>query len=135
MSKIRVYIASKLLYAARFRRMREVWQIDSIDLHARWFDQAEHELKEEPTPEDFHIYWLVDEEDVKSSNAVIVYGERGDKLRGALIEAGIAIGAGILTIVVGDCEDFGSWQHHPNVVRAASLEYAKTLILRRFACQ
>lgn len=132
MNNIRVYIASKLRHAARFRAMREHWSACGIDLHARWFDQAEIELASEPTPEDFHIFWLVDEEDVKSSDAVVIFGEADDKLRGALVEAGIAIGAGILTIVVGDSEDFGSWQHHPHVVRAASLEYAKTLILRRF---
>jgi hypothetical protein len=127
---IKVYIASKLAYAERFRIMRMQWKREGIDLHARWHDQAQHE--ESATPEDFHIFWLVDEEDVKRSNAVIVYAEPQDKLRGALIEAGIAIGAGILTILVGDSPDFGTWQHHPCVLRAATLEYAKLLILRRF---
>jgi hypothetical protein len=130
---IRVYIASKLNYAEQFKGYREAWKSEGINLHARWHDQAalehaDHEL----SPEDFHIFWLVDEEDVKNSDAVIVYGGPNDKLRGALVEAGIAIGAGILTILVGDCPDFGTWQHHPTVARADSFEQAKTMILRRF---
>jgi len=131
---IKVYIASKLHYAKDFQRTRATWLHDGIDLHARWHDQAALELAPEHclSPEDFHIFWQVDEEDVKTSHAVIVYGEKRDKLRGALVEAGIAIGAGILTILVGDCDDFGTWQHHPVVARATSMEHAKTMILRRF---
>ncbi len=129
---IKIYIASKLNYAEKFRAYREQWKADGIDLHARWFDQAHIEQNEQPTPEDFHIFWLVDEEDVKTSQALILYGERNDKLRGALIEAGIAIAQGLLVIVVGDCPDFGTWQHHPLVCRADSFEHAKTMILRRF---
>lgn len=130
---IKVYIASKLTYAERFRAYREAWKADGIDLHARWFDQACIELGDEKLgPEDFHIFWLVDEEDVKASQALIVYGEQQDKLKGALIEVGIAIGQGLLVILVGDCPDFGTWQYHPLVVRAGSFEHAKTMILRRF---
>lgn len=129
---MKVYIASKLKYAERFRKYREDWKKDGIDLHARWFDQAIIEQTSVVSSEDFHIFWLVDEEDVKTSQALIIYGERDDKLRGALIEAGIAISQGILVIVIGDCEDFGTWQHHPIVVRADSFEHAKTMLLRRF---
>lgn len=129
---VKVYIASKLKYAAQFRKLRTEWASIGIDLHARWHDQAIIEEEIGAGPIDFHIFWLVDEEDVKSSQAVIVYGNPGDKLRGALVEAGIAIGQGLLTILVGDCEDFGTWQYHPTVLRASSLEQAKILIQRRF---
>jgi hypothetical protein len=129
---IKVYIASKLKYADEFREHRALWKLSGIDLHARWFDQAIIEQTQQATPQDFHIFWLVDEEDVKESDAVIVFGAMGDKLRGALVEAGIAIGQGILTILVGDCEDFGTWQHHPVVTRANTLEQAREMILRRF---
>lgn len=127
---IKVYIASKLSYADRFRKYREQWKADGIDLHARWFDQAIHE--DAASDEDFRIFWLVDEEDVKTSQAVIVYGEYADKLRGALVEAGIAIAHRILVIVIGDCPDYGTWQYHPMVVRAGTFEHAKQMILRRF---
>ena len=127
---IKVYIASKILYAAQFRGYREAWKAEGIDLHARWHDQAQFE--DAATPEDFHIFWLVDEEDVRMSDAIIVYGAPGDKLRGALVEAGIAIACGILTILVGDSPDYGTWQHHPLVAKAESFEKAKEMILRRF---
>ena len=127
----KVYIASKLKYAEQFRIYRSQWR-PKINLHARWFDQATIEQTSKVSPEDFHIFWLVDEEDVKVADALIIYGERDDKLRGALVEAGIAIAMGKLVIVVGDCADFGTWQHHPLVTRAGSFEHAKTMILRRF---
>ena len=129
---IKVYIASKLAYAEQFRGYREAWKNEGIDLHARWFDQAIIEQTSEVHLNDFHIFWLVDEEDVKNSDAVIVYGTERDKLKGALVEAGIAIAMGKLVIIIGDCPDFGTWQHHPLVTRAGSFEHAKTMILRRF---
>lgn len=131
---IKVYIASKLKYAKLFRNYRIQWKADKIDLHARWFDQAHIEQNSHASPEDFHIFWLVDEEDVKTSQALIIYGEKDDKLRGALVEAGIAIASGLLVIVIGDCPDFGTWQYHPLVIRAGSFEHAKTMIQRRFRC-
>lgn len=128
---IKIYIASKLGYAERFRKMRIQWKMDGIDLHARWFDQAVIEQSGPVAPEDFHVFWLVDEEDVKDSQAVIIYGEDKDILRGALVEAGIAIAMGKLVIVVGDF-NYGTWQYHPMVTKAGSFEHAKTMILRRF---
>ncbi len=130
---IKVYIASKLSHAEEFIALRNAWGNDGIDLHARWFDQAslEHE-SHDLSPYDFHIFWSVDEEDVKTSQAVIVCGRNDEKLRGALVEAGIAIAMGKLVIVIGEHPDYGTWQHHPTVVRAATLESAKLMILRRF---
>lgn len=127
---IKVYIASKLKHADRWRKLREQWPAEGIDLHARWHDQESQE--DEAQPVDFSIFWLVDEEDVSNSDCVIVYGEADDKLNGALVEAGIAIAHKILVIVVGDSPSFGSWWHHPGVLRAGSLEQAKRLILNRF---
>lgn len=129
---IKVYIASKLNYAKQFRNYRTDWKVDGIDLHARWFDQAHIEQNSNPTPEDFHIFWLVDEEDVKTSQALILYAQENDKLRGALVEAGIAIAHGILVIVIGDHPDYGTWQYHPLVAKADSFDHAKIMILRRF---
>ena len=130
---IKVYIASKLAHAEYFKRLRDDWENQGIDLHARWFDQATLELGgADLTHHDFHIFWLVDEEDVQDADALILYAKRGDKLRGALVETGMAIAYGKLVIVIGDHEDYGTWQHHPMVTRADSLAHAQTMILRRF---
>ena len=127
---IKVYIASKIKHAASWRTFREDWRAIGIELHARWFDQVAHE--DNATSGDFSIFWLCDVEDVSSSNAVIVYGETGEELRGALVEAGIAIANDILVIVVGSSASFGTWQHHPMVVRAKDMGHAKQMILHRF---
>jgi hypothetical protein len=129
---IKVYIASKLKYAEQFRSMRLAWEMEGIDLHARWFDQAIYELEGEVSKDEFHVFWLVDEEDVKVSDALIIYGEKEDKLRGALVEAGIALAQGKMIIVIGDSPDFGTWQYHPVVIRASSFEHAKSLLRKRF---
>jgi hypothetical protein len=60
---------------------------------------------------------------------VLVYAEDGEHLRGALIEAGMAIALGKRVIVVGDHPDFGTWQHHPNVAYATDLSHAKSQLL------
>jgi hypothetical protein len=126
---IQVYVASKMKYAKRFQKMRESWMKHGIKLHARWYDYGHLEKDDAPNAE-FSISWLIDEHDVKHSHVAIIYGESDDELRGALVEAGIAIGAGILVIIVGDSPSFGTWQHHPKVLRAGSLEHAKNMILR-----
>jgi len=129
---MKVYIASKLKHAGKFKVLREQW-CPEIDLHARWFDQATIELDgPELSPHDFHIFWLVDEEDVRIADALILYAEPGDHVRGALVETGIAIALGKLVIVVGDHPDYGTWQHHPTVTRAVDMEHARTMLLRRF---
>jgi hypothetical protein len=128
---INVYIASKIKHAALFRALRSEWGAVGINiLHARWLDQAAFE--DDASPEDFHIFWLVDEHDVKDSKVLVVYGEGQDELRGALVEAGIALGAGIPVFVVGDSPSFGSWVNHPHVVKAGTLENAKNMITRLF---
>lgn len=127
---MKVYIASKLHHAVRWKKLRIQWA-PQIDLHARWFDQAHIEQNEKPSKEDFKIFWQVDAEDVANSDALIIYGEKDEVLRGALIEAGIAIANNILVLTVGD-GNFGTWRNHPCVVEAVTLEYAKTMLLRRF---
>ena len=131
---INVYIASILKYAKMFCDLRDEWKDKNIHLYARWHDMAQLELDKssELSPADFHIFWSVDEEDVRHSDALIVYGELNDNLRGALVEVGMAIALGKLVIVVGECKDFGTWQYHPSVVCANDFYHAKTMILRRF---
>ena len=117
-----------------FCDLRAKWKDNDIDLHARWHDMAQLELDESNalSPSDFHIFWSVDEEDVRHSDVLIVYGDLNDNLRGALVEVGMAIAFGKLVIVVGDCKDFGTWKYHPSVVCANDFYHAKTMILRRF---
>ena len=114
----RVYFASKLHHADRWRLLSATSR--HVHAHARWLHHAMIGTKETEGRE----FWLQDEQDVRDADFVIVYAEPGEHLRGALVEAGMALAYGVPVIVVGEHEDYGTWQHHPAVVRAATLDEA-----------
>lgn len=114
---LRIYTASKLKHAAKWRQLCEDNAV--LYAHARWLKHSRMQTPD--TPENAKTFWLQDEQDVKDADVVLVYAESDDKLRGALVEAGIAIACGIPVIVVGEHEDYGTWQYHPGVRRMPSL--------------
>jgi hypothetical protein len=118
----KVYFASKMHHAVKWKGF-----YDHPDIHvvSRW---PFLETFVEPTPANAKKFWLDDHADVTRADVVIVYAEEGEHLRGALIEAGIGIALGKRIIVVGDHPDYGTWQHHPQVQRAISLENALALV-------
>ena len=116
---IPVYTASKLHHRERWRSLRSQWP--DVTFTARWPDLD----KDIPSSSDeARSNWLKDEEDVRRADVVMVYAEDGDHLRGALIEAGMAIALGKTVMVVGEHPDFGTWRHHPRVVHASDLDHA-----------
>jgi nucleoside 2-deoxyribosyltransferase len=117
---IRVYFASKLTHGAKWRGLCEA--TPEIFAHARWLKH--NKIGTESSKENAVKFWLEDEEDIETADFVVVYGEAGEHLRGALVEAGIAIAFGKQVIVVGEHQDYGTWQWHPNVLRMSSLEDA-----------
>lgn len=122
MRKTNVYLASKLAHAKKWRELD--WP--EINLTARW----PHSHVGVPDTADFaRLFWTEDEDDVMSSDVVLVYAEDGEHLRGALVEAGMGIALGKHVIVVGDHPDFGTWQYHPMVLRAKTLEQARSIIV------
>lgn len=123
---IKVYTASKLYHAEMWRTLH----IDGVEFTARW-----PRLHVGTVPDDARyakIFWMHDEEDVRASDVVLVYAEPKDKLRGALVEAGMAIALGKDVIVVGEHDDFGTWQYHPLVHKAKDMKQV-TLLLRCLA--
>lgn len=120
---LKVYTASKLNHAGRWLKLVDEWV--EIDFVARW-PSLVGTIPDEP--HFAKVFWQQDIEDVMASDIVLVYGEPGDVLRGALVEAGVALGAGKSVIVVGDNPFYGTWQHHPNVYRVPDLEHARTLL-------
>jgi nucleoside 2-deoxyribosyltransferase len=118
---IRVYTATKLRHRQRWKSLRSHGR--GITFTARWPDLE----KDQPSSDDeARSNWLKDEEDVRKADVVIVYAEDGDHLRGALIEAGMAIALGKTVMVVGEHPDFGTWRHHPRVVHASDLDHARS---------
>jgi hypothetical protein len=106
--KARVYIASKLAHAEKWRQL---FAGNEVECSASWI----HEIKnrDDNSAGDCIFGWRQNRLDVLGSDYVIVYSEPGETLRGALIEAGVAIGVGIQVFVVGPLD--GTWHHSPFV--------------------
>ena len=118
--KPKVYTASKIHHAAMWRTLRGEWA-DYVEFTARWPD---HEGKLSESARYARVFWMQDIQDVVRADCVLVYGQPGEKLRGALVEAGAGIATGKHVVVVGNNPDFGSWQYHPLVTRVPSLDEA-----------
>jgi nucleoside 2-deoxyribosyltransferase len=121
---MKVYTASKLSEASRWQRLAEEWP--EVEFVARW--PFKH-VGVVPDTETFaKVFWKHDLEDVTRADVVLVYAALDHKLRGALVEAGMAIALGRCVIVVGDHPDYSTWQYHPLVYRAADLDEARALL-------
>lgn len=121
---IRVYTASKISQAPLWKRLQTEWP--EIEFTARWVvHHAGH------TPDEGYyaqIFWQQDHEDIIKSDALMLYGESGEKLRGGLVEAGMALALGKPVVVVGSHDDYGTWQYHRGVHRVPGLNEARMLL-------
>ena len=129
--RLKVYTASKLKEGPRWRRLAEEWP--EIDIVARWPFLHVTADGAPGWPDDCaahgSVFWQHDNEDVALSDVVLVFANRPDDvLRGALVEAGMAIALGKVVIVVGDNPGYGSWQYHQQVKRVPTLEAARSLL-------
>ena len=125
---IKVYTASKLGHAPRWRALLKEWP--EVAFTARWPHKHVGAVPDEAVFA--RVFWEQDLEDVSRAGGVLVYAEPGDHLRGALVEAGMALALGKWVIVVGEHEDYGTWQYHPLVYRVSDLDQAR-LLLRTMA--
>ena len=109
---IRLYTASKIERAPIWQRMRQEWG-DKIEFTSRWLDMCD--LEGTATEKDFRRFWLIDKADIARSDYLMLWGEGDEHLRGALVEAGMAIAYGTPVLTIGKHADYGSWQFHPLV--------------------
>lgn len=109
---MKVYVASKLNHAEMWKNYRANWAPE-IEVISTWIDNYDPDDLGVNT--EFAAGWSQNLIEVRSCDVVLCYGERSDQLRGALVEAGAALGLGKPVIGVGDSESFGTWKHHPNV--------------------
>lgn len=93
--EIKIYIASKLEHAAKLAALRK----DGFHINARWIDTAPiGQQKLKPV-----THWQQENfDDIEMADFVILYVEPGDKLKGALVELGVAIRAGKEIWIAGD---------------------------------
>ena len=108
----RVYIASKTKHAALWRSLRK-----TMGFISTWIDEAG-----EGETSDFADLWRRCIEEARTADALVAYHEPGDVWKGAFVEIGAALAAGVPVYVIGDPP--GSWPNHPLVTRCASLAIA-----------
>lgn len=126
-----IYVASRASSperAAMWCALRDAgWHITST-----WIDEAG-----EGQTASFTELWGRIEREIRGSLGLIVYAEPEDfPLKGAYLEAGIAIGAGLPVAVVMPTVELearsdrpmGSWIRHPGVTICESLEEARSVI-------
>lgn len=125
-SKLKIYCASRLRHAPKWRELETLWT--EFEFTGRWYHEphigtgTNVDPENACTPEAFRIHWINDEIDVRRADVVMVYaGENvcapqpnGDILRSALVEAGMGIAFDKGVLLVGDSPSFGTWKHHPN---------------------
>ena len=128
-----VYVASRASIPERSQMWRDLraggWNITST-----WIDEAG-----EGETEDLTELWDRIEEEIRSADGLILFAHGSDfPLKGAIVEAGMAIGMGKhVAIVLVDCElekrsmrPLGSWAAHPRCVLCESLDEALESIAR-----
>lgn len=122
---ISVYTASKLHHAMLWKALRIEWP--DISWTARWPIEMAGII--EDTPANAENFWAIDLEDVRAADVVLVYGEKGENLRGALVEAGMGLALGKKILCVGENENFGTWQYHKLCARVSGLDEAREQLL------
>lgn len=115
--KPRVYVASRASLPelpAMWRQLRD----EGADTTSSWID-----IQDEGA-QDYAELWSSIEAQIRASDRLVLYARAEDfPLKGALVEVGMALGAGkpvlvVLDSVVPDPESFrpvGSWMRHPGV--------------------
>jgi nucleoside 2-deoxyribosyltransferase len=114
-----VYIASKMDRAGEWRKLYSY--SDLINIVSRW---PFLEPSVDPTPNNAKKFWRTDYLDIQSCDFLICFAAGEDKLRGALVEAGMAIGMGKTVIVIGNHDDYGTWKYHEQVISFSTMEAA-----------
>lgn len=108
-----IYIASKTAHAAKWKHMRS----DGLPIISTWIDEAG--VGESQCLIDL---WRRCINESCMCDALIVYREPGEILKGALIEVGAALACGVHVFAVG-CGEF-TFVNHPLVTQCADLSEA-----------
>jgi hypothetical protein len=126
-----IYVASRASLPERPAMWRRLRDDEGFDIVSTWIDEAG-----EGETEDFADLWDRISCEIAMADKVVLYAESCDfPLKGALIEAGIAIGMGKPVIVClpgvqldgRSSRPIGSWVSHPLVLRIDDLTEAMRL--------
>jgi hypothetical protein len=108
-----IYAASLTKHAPRRLALRAA----GAPLVSTWLD--EWGPGESPSMRDL---WIRNVREAAAADALVLYHEAGDVLKGAFVEVGAALACDVPVFVVGDPP--GSWVAHPSVHRCPSLNEA-----------
>ncbi len=101
-------------------------EVPHVFFNARWIKRAEKEDAMEG--DDFRELWHECQQDVKDADVILVYAEDDERLKGALVEIGMAIAFGVRVIIVTTVEDpitlLGTWLWNNGVMRVRTMEEA-----------
>jgi nucleoside 2-deoxyribosyltransferase len=103
---MKIYIASKVKHAEKWRKLRK----EGAKIISTWIDEAG-----EGQTYSYHVLACNCIEEIKEADALILYCEEGEMLKGALIEVGAALAFGKKVYAVGDCQSISRvFKEHPN---------------------
>lgn len=103
----KIYIASKAIHRPHWREYRG----EGLPIISRWID-VDDKYSTDPEGLDYEALWDICVEDVSQADALVIYAEPDEVLKGAILELGLAIGQNKLIAMCGDLETFkqnGSW--------------------------
>ena len=113
---MRIYIASQTKHAEKWLELRKV----GLNIVATWIDEAGAGASPDLTDLSSRCIF-----EATQADWLILYCETEDFLKGALLEAGAALGAGVPVICVGNCKSISpTFEHHPLWFRAETIDEA-----------
>ncbi len=124
----RVYVASKCSHAPMWCRLREeVKESNEIRIISTWLDEAGPGQSKDL--EDLAFRCL---KEAATADAVILYCEEGEILKGALLEAGAALANDVPVYCVGFCPSISqAFRKHPMWHEAGTIGEAVSIIRTR----
>jgi len=116
MGKPLIYTASKTCHAAKWLALRA----SGVDINSTWIDEAG-----EGQSTDLSDLAERCIKEAAQCDFLLLYCEPHEVLKGALFEAGAALGAGRIVVCVGTCANWSdTFAKHPNWTFAKSIEDA-----------
>ena len=102
-----IYVASKTKYAAMWRELR----YQGMPIISTWIDEAG-----KGETQSWADLWQRCVSESARATGFIIYGREGEVMKGALVEVGTALGAGVPVAIVGKCDGMKNASAHPLVI-------------------
>lgn len=118
-----LYVASKVRHAPMWRQLRVELANLGIRINSTWIDEDEEGVSYFPDLSDRCI------REVLNADVFLLYCKPGEVLKGAFIEAGVRLGAGMVVRSVGQCQNWPRvfaehrlWVSFDSISKALELE-------------